>query len=55
MDLFSLIRYYLIFLTIFFLYMYNTNATWYDNKFIFYSATVYVPFLIFTTSLITIV
>ncbi len=52
MDLFALIRYYLIFLSILFLYMYNTNATWYDNKFVFYSATVYVPFLIFTTTLL---
>jgi hypothetical protein len=52
MDLFSLIRYYLVILAIFFLYMYNTNTAWYDNKFIFFSATVYVPFLIFTTALL---
>jgi hypothetical protein len=52
MDLFSMIRYYLIILVAFFMYMYHTNKDWYSNKFIYYSATVYVPFFIFTMMLL---
>ncbi len=52
MDLLTMIRYYLIILAIFFIYMHQTNKTWYTNKFIFYATTVYIPFLIFSSVLL---
>jgi hypothetical protein len=52
MDLFSMIRLYLIILFAFFMYMYNYNKDWYTNKFIYYSTTVYIPFFIFTMVLL---
>ncbi len=54
MDLFTMIRYYLIIIAIFFAYMYQTNKTWYNNKFVFYAATVYVPVFIFSAYLLNI-
>ena len=47
-----MIRYYLILLVIFFIYMSQNNQKWYSNKFVFYSTTVYVPFFIFTMFLL---
>jgi len=52
MDLFSMIRYYLIILVVLFFYMYQNNKDWYKNKFIYYSVTVYIPFFIFTMMLL---
>ncbi len=52
MDVFMMIRYYVIMLIIFFTYMSTSNKTWYSNKFVFYSATVYIPFFIFTMFLL---
>jgi len=51
-DLFSMIRVYILMLGVFFYFMYSTNATWYGNKFIYYGTTVYVPFFMFATILL---
>lgn len=48
-DLFSIIRVYILLLSVFFYFMYSTNATWFSNKLIYYVATVYVPFFMFAT------
>jgi hypothetical protein len=51
-DLFSIIRVYILLLSVFFYFMYSTNTTWFTNKFIYYAATVYVPFFMFATILL---
>ena len=51
-DLFSIIRVYILLLSVFFYFMYSTDATWFTNKFIYYVTTVYVPFFMFATILL---
>ncbi len=46
------IRYYLIVLLALFLYMYHYKKTWYNNKFVFYVITVYLPIMFFTVSIL---
>ena len=52
MDLFSLVRMYILLLCFFFYYMYTMDKMWFSNKLIFYAATVYVPFFMFALTLL---
>jgi len=52
MDLYSLIRIYILLLCFFFYYMYAMDKTWFSNKLIFYAATVYAPFFMFALTLL---
>jgi hypothetical protein len=51
-DTTILIKYYLILLLLFFIYMFNFNKKWYGNKFVFYASTVYLPILLFIQNFI---
>lgn len=52
-NLYSLLRIYILMLSVFFYYLYTTDNIYiFNNKFVFYATTVYVPFFMFATVLL---